>query len=118
MVKQSCHDSGIDIREPSLVGPSRKTTYSDAEILLADRDEFVPPKLPRQPSRSEEDSSLGTKKSTSVSFSLDDSKENSLDLSTKSSAVEEADKPAETKQKIRVSFTFAISKIRLLRRNA
>lgn len=100
MTKQSCHDSGIDIRDPFPVGSSRKTTYSDADILLSENPEFIPPKPVRQLSRTEDENSPNTKKSTSVSFSLEDSKESSLDQpSCKSSSTnEEVEKQAETKK--------------------
>lgn len=100
MTKQSCHDSGIDIRDPSLVGSvSRKTTYSDAELLLSDNSEFLPPKPVRQLSRGEDEASPNPKKSNSVSFSLEDSKESSLDQqSGKSSVTDDAEKQAETKK--------------------
>lgn len=101
LTKQSCHDSGIDIRDPSLIGSaSRKTNYSDAEILLSDPNEFIPPKPVRQLSRPEDDLSPHPKKSTSVSFSLEDSKESSLDQASLKSSLtsEEADKQAETKK--------------------
>ncbi|XKL62053.1 hypothetical protein PGB90_001886 [Kerria lacca] len=100
LTKQSCHDSGIDIRDPFPVGSSRKTTYSDADILLSENPEFIPPKPVRQLSRTEDENSPNTKKSTSVSFSLEDSKESSLDQpSCKSSSTnEEVEKQAETKK--------------------
>lgn len=102
LVKQSCHDSGIDIREdrdPSVITPlSRKTTYSDADILLADNVDFIPPKPVRQQSRTEEDSG-GQKKISSVSFSLEENKDGSAEQTSKpASTSEEAEKQAETKK--------------------
>lgn len=98
MVKQSCHDSGIDIRDPSVVtSVSRKTTYSDADILLADNVDFIPPKPVRQLSRTEDDTS-SQKKTTSVSFSLEDAKDGSLDNSQPKPTTEEAEKQSETKK--------------------
>ncbi|XP_054271822.1 nuclear receptor coactivator 7-like isoform X2 [Macrosteles quadrilineatus] len=68
LVKLSCHDSGIDIRDPPPVVPQvpRKSTYSDADVLLSD--EFVPP-VPIQPLRPT---------GAAVSFSLDQSQERSV----------------------------------------
>ncbi|KAF6203947.1 hypothetical protein GE061_002285 [Apolygus lucorum] len=70
LVKLSCHDSGIDIRDPPPPAPTqRKTVYSDADILLAGDGEFLPPVpvVPLPPPTVEEE-----KKKQSVSFSLDD----------------------------------------------
>lgn len=106
LIKQSCHDSGIDIRDPSLVGASRKTTYSDADILLSDGAEFVPPKPLRPLSQGDDESSPSTRKSTSVSFSLDDSKESSLDNSSSKqpSNNDDADKQSTDSKKKNVSW--------------
>lgn len=71
LVKLSCHDSGIDIREPLPVVPpvARKSVYSDADVLLGD--DFVPP-VPIQALRpSDEDVDQRRKKTSSVSFSLE-----------------------------------------------
>ncbi|XP_073985556.1 TLD domain-containing protein mustard isoform X10 [Rhodnius prolixus] len=71
LVKLSCHDSGIDIRDPPPPPPTvpRKTVYSDADILLAGDGEFVPPVSvqPLHTTTTEEE-----KKKQSVSFSLDE----------------------------------------------
>ncbi|CAB0019069.1 unnamed protein product, partial [Nesidiocoris tenuis] len=72
LVKLSCHDSGIDIRDPPPPAPTqRKTVYSDADILLAGDGEFLPPvpvvPLPPAPSSADDE-----KKKQSVSFSIDD----------------------------------------------
>ncbi|XP_046667905.1 nuclear receptor coactivator 7 isoform X9 [Homalodisca vitripennis] len=69
LVKLSCHDSGIDIRDEPPVVPQlpRKSVYSDADVLLGD--DFVPP-VPIQPLDVDR-----RKKTSSVSFSLDDTKE-------------------------------------------
>lgn len=40
LTKLSCHDSGIDIRETEVLAPTRKVK-SDAEVLLAGKDECV-----------------------------------------------------------------------------
>ncbi|KAK7602830.1 hypothetical protein V9T40_006804 [Parthenolecanium corni] len=100
LIKQSCHDSGIDIRDPSLVGASRKTTYSDADILLSDA-EFVPPKPLRPLSQGDDESSPSTRKSTSVSFSLEDSKDSSLENSSSKqpSVTDDADKQSTDSKK-------------------
>lgn len=74
LVKLSCHDSGIDIRDPPPVVPQlpRKSVYSDADVLLSD--DFVPP-VAIQPLRPEEDVDGRRKKTSSVSFSLEERKE-------------------------------------------
>lgn len=75
LVKSSCHDSGIDIRDPPPVVPAvpKKAVYSDADVLLSD--DFVPP-IPVHPLLPEgEESTERRKKTSSVSFSLDDAKE-------------------------------------------
>ncbi|KAL1140125.1 hypothetical protein AAG570_000057, partial [Ranatra chinensis] len=79
LVKLSCHDSGIDIRDPPPPPPlppplppamPRKTVYSDADILLAGDGEFVPPVpvVPFHPPLVADEK----KKQQSVSFSLDE----------------------------------------------
>ncbi|XP_060854005.1 oxidation resistance protein 1 isoform X5 [Rhopalosiphum padi] len=76
LVKQSCHDSGIDIRDPPVLPIPRKTVYSDADILLSES-EFLPPVpvLPLSSDHLNDAVQLRKKKTTSVSFSLEDSKE-------------------------------------------
>lgn len=89
LTKQSCHDSGIDIRDPNLPTVLHaKKNYSDADIVLSS--EWVPPitiaptDFTETPPRSQ-GSSLsasttsnadnmagGRKKTSSVSFSVDD----------------------------------------------
>lgn len=94
LIKQSCHDSGIDIRDPILpVVCNSKKNYSDADIVLSS--DWVPPitiaptDFIDSPSRSQltaTNSSLSTdsgcvggfvgrKKASSVSFSVDDNSE-------------------------------------------
>lgn len=94
LTKQSCHDSGIDIRDPILpVVSHSKKNYSDADIVLSS--DWVPPitiaptDFIDSPSRSQltaTSSSLSTdsgciggvvgrKKTSSVSFSVDDNSE-------------------------------------------
>ncbi|XP_066137531.1 nuclear receptor coactivator 7 isoform X3 [Euwallacea fornicatus] len=72
--KESCHDSGIDIRESSVVPIRVKEHYSDADIVLSK--DWVPP-VPLPPlhhqSVSSENESPARKKTNSVSFSLDSS---------------------------------------------
>ncbi|XP_036335337.1 nuclear receptor coactivator 7 isoform X2 [Rhagoletis pomonella] len=85
--KQSCYDSGIDIRDPipNLQPIPKKTVYSDADIVLSS--DWVPPKTisPTLMSESPPRSSVlgaqsldagttsgGRKKTSSVSFSVDD----------------------------------------------
>uniref|UniRef100_A0A8D8UG31 Oxidation resistance protein 1 n=1 Tax=Cacopsylla melanoneura TaxID=428564 RepID=A0A8D8UG31_9HEMI len=48
LIKTDCHDSGIDIRDPApipvpVTPPVKKSTYSDADILLSDSNDFIPP---------------------------------------------------------------------------
>lgn len=87
LTKQSCHDSGIDIRDPNLpVVLQTKKNYSDADIVLSS--DWVPPitiaptDYVETPSRSSlgastsSDSAFGgRKKASSVSFSVDDNSE-------------------------------------------
>ncbi|KAM7360397.1 nuclear receptor coactivator 7-like isoform 11-T11 [Cochliomyia hominivorax] len=85
--KQSCYDSGIDIRDPipNVQPIPKKTVYSDADIVLSS--DWVPPKpititpLSESPPRSSLDAGSGLaaaaggssrKKTSSVSFSVDD----------------------------------------------
>lgn len=81
LVKQSCHDSGIDIRDPNpplpIVQPiPSKKVYSDADIVLST--DWVPP-ITIAPTNVtttlEADSVNGRKKASSVSFSLDSNTE-------------------------------------------
>ncbi|XP_023310477.1 nuclear receptor coactivator 7 isoform X2 [Anoplophora glabripennis] len=75
LAKESCHDSGIDIRETSLppVVPIPTKKYSDADIVLSK--EWVPPITiaPTNVSMGNESESPARKKTNSVSFSLDSS---------------------------------------------
>lgn len=71
-MKSSCHDSGIDLRDPPpppLPPKPRKVVYSDAEVLLSD--DFVPP-VPIHPLKQGEDMESRRKKAASVSFSLEE----------------------------------------------
>ncbi|XP_050307322.1 oxidation resistance protein 1 isoform X13 [Anthonomus grandis grandis] len=80
--KESCHDSGIDIREAPIVPIPVKEHYSDADIVLSK--DWVPP-VTLAPSHYHHQHSLTTemseagsparKKTNSVSFSLDSSSE-------------------------------------------
>lgn len=81
LTKQSCHDSGIDIRDPILpVVSNSKKNYSDADIVLSS--DWVPPitiaptDFIDSPSRSQLVATggavFGRKKASSVSFSVDD----------------------------------------------
>ncbi|KAL9890291.1 TLD domain-containing protein mustard isoform 10-T10 [Glossina fuscipes fuscipes] len=93
LTKQSCYDSGIDIREPipNVQPIPKKTVYSDADIVLSS--DWVPPKpisttpLSESPPRSSgmptcQSLDAGTggtrKKTSSVSFSVDDNSEGQL----------------------------------------
>ncbi|XP_014478020.1 PREDICTED: nuclear receptor coactivator 7 isoform X3 [Dinoponera quadriceps] len=82
LVKLSCHDSGIDIREPNppipIVQPMpSKKVYSDADIVLSS--DWVPPITiaPTNITSSLETGSVinGRKKASSVSFSLESNAE-------------------------------------------
>ncbi|XP_044011075.1 oxidation resistance protein 1-like isoform X19 [Aphidius gifuensis] len=83
LVKQSCYDSGIDIREPNppipVVQPiPSKKVYSDADIVLSS--DWVPPLtiVPTNVSGNSLEANLainGRKKASSVSFSLDSNAE-------------------------------------------
>ncbi|CAG9839023.1 unnamed protein product [Diabrotica balteata] len=75
--KESCHDSGIDIREssiPPIVHVPPKKKYSDADIVLSK--DWVPPitiAATNLSYTSEPTDSPARKKTNSVSFSLDSS---------------------------------------------
>lgn len=85
LVKLSCHDSGIDIRDPNqIVQPiPAKKVYSDADIVLSS--DWVPP-ITIAPTLATESTALsaqaaaqahnldqgGRKKTSSVSFSVED----------------------------------------------
>ncbi|XP_033227948.1 oxidation resistance protein 1 isoform X3 [Belonocnema kinseyi] len=82
LVKQSCHDSGIDIRDPNPPLPvvqqiPSKKVYSDADIVLSS--DWVPPITiaPTNSTTTFETNSAanGRKKASSVSFSLDSNTE-------------------------------------------
>ncbi|XP_076164479.1 TLD domain-containing protein mustard isoform X3 [Ptiloglossa arizonensis] len=83
LVKLSCHDSGIDIRDPNPLFPvvqhiPSKKVYSDADIVLSS--DWVPP-ITIAPTNITTDSLdaasaiNGRKKASSVSFSLDSNAE-------------------------------------------
>uniref|UniRef100_A0A1A9WLA1 LysM domain-containing protein n=1 Tax=Glossina brevipalpis TaxID=37001 RepID=A0A1A9WLA1_9MUSC len=110
LTKQSCYDSGIDIREPipNVQPIPKKTVYSDADIVLSS--DWVPPKpisttpLSESPPRSSgiptgQSLDTGTggtrKKTSSVSFSVDDN--NEVQLTTN---VMPVDKNADKKNKM------------------
>lgn len=109
LTKQSCYDSGIDIREPipNVQPIPKKTVYSDADIVLSS--DWVPPKpisttpLSESPPRSSgmatcQSLDAGTggtrKKTSSVSFSVDDNSEAQL------TNVMPVDKNADKKNKV------------------
>lgn len=79
LVRQSCHDSGIDIREATPIVPVQivpaKKKYSDADIILSN--DWVPPITiaPTQVTTTLESESPSRKKNNSVSFSLDSNAE-------------------------------------------
>ncbi|XP_033164748.1 nuclear receptor coactivator 7 isoform X2 [Drosophila mauritiana] len=112
--KQSCYDSGIDIREPvpNVQPIPKKTVYSDADIVLSS--DWVPPKtiVPTHFSESPPRSTIlgqsldaGTggaggvrKKTSSVSFSVDD--EAAQQAQAQAAALAATDKQADKKNKM------------------
>ncbi|XP_044313212.1 nuclear receptor coactivator 7 isoform X18 [Drosophila rhopaloa] len=112
--KQSCYDSGIDIREPvpNVQPIPKKTVYSDADIVLSS--DWVPPKtiVPTHFSESPPRNTIlgqsldaGTgmaggarKKTSSVSFSVDD--EAAQQAQAQAAALAATDKQAEKKNKM------------------
>lgn len=109
-MKQSCHDSGIDIRDPPVLPIPRKTVYSDADILLSES-EFLPPVpvLPLSSDHLNDAVQLRKKKTTSVSFSLEDSKEQDSASATEVQKVDEqAEKQAQETKKNKVCLQFLI----------
>lgn len=103
LVKQSCHDSGIDIRDPPVLSIPRKTFYSDADILLSES-EFLPP-VPVVPLSSDhlnDAVQLRKKKTTSVSFSLEDCKEQDTNATEVQKIDEQAEKQAQETKKNKV----------------
>jgi len=108
--KQSCYDSGIDIREPvpNVQPIPKKAVYSDADIVLSS--DWVPPKtiVPTHFSESPPRSTIlgqsldaGTgarKKTSSVSFSVDD--EAAQQAQAQAAALAATDKQAEKKNKV------------------
>ncbi|XP_068904183.1 oxidation resistance protein 1 isoform X2 [Tenebrio molitor] len=109
LVKESCHDSGIDIRESSVppIAPHPKK-YSDADIVLSK--DWVPPITiaPTNVSGTSETESPARKKTNSVSFSLDSSSEaeSGLPLSTSCSESKEDSEKADTRKNKNVLFEF------------
>lgn len=85
LTKQSCHDSGIDIRDPPLPPIPAKKNYSDADIVLSS--DWAPPLTIAPALYTESPPSIlnaqtqaqtqnldsgGRKKTSSVSFSVED----------------------------------------------
>ncbi|XP_017846729.1 oxidation resistance protein 1 isoform X15 [Drosophila busckii] len=110
--KQSCYDSGIDIREPNIpnIQPiPKKTVYSDADIVLSS--DWVPPKtiVPTHFSESPPRSTIlgqsldagggARKKTSSVSFSVDDEAAQQAQAAAMAAAAT-TDKQAEKKNKM------------------
>lgn len=112
--KQSCYDSGIDIREPipTIQPIPKKTVYSDADIVLSS--DWVPPKtiVPTHFSESPPRSTIlggqsldapgagPRKKTSSVSFSVDDEAAQQAQAAAAVAAAS-GDKQAEKKNKVR-----------------
>lgn len=110
--KQSCYDSGIDIREPipTIQPIPKKTVYSDADIVLSS--DWVPPKtiVPTHFSESPPRSTIlggqsldapggPRKKTSSVSFSVDDEAAQQAQAAAAVAAAQ-GDKQAEKKSKV------------------
>jgi len=106
--KQSCYDSGIDIREPipTIQPIPKKTVYSDADIVLSS--DWVPPKtiVPTHFSESPPRSTIlgqsldaggARKKTSSVSFSVDDEAAQQVQAAASAAA---GDKQSEKKNKV------------------
>lgn len=86
--KENCHDSGIDIRDPNAILPpisTKKHNYSDADIVLSS--DWTPPitiaptEITGSPAQStvsglNAPEPVARKKTSSVSFSVDDNSEN------------------------------------------
>ncbi|EDW15863.2 uncharacterized protein LOC6574350 isoform X15 [Drosophila mojavensis] len=111
--KQSCYDSGIDIREPipTIQPIPKKTVYSDADIVLSS--DWVPPKniLPTHFSESPPRSTIfgqsldaagggARKKTSSVSFSVDDEAAQQAQAAAATAAALSSDKQADKKNKM------------------
>lgn len=106
LVKLSCHDSGIDIRDPNppipVVQPiPSKKVYSDADIVLSS--DWVPPITiaPTNVTTTLEAGPInGRKKASSVSFSL----ESNAEEPEKDEEHKEDDKQETRKNKVHISF--------------
>ncbi|XP_022213456.2 oxidation resistance protein 1 isoform X7 [Drosophila obscura] len=113
--KQSCYDSGIDIREPvpNVQPIPKKTVYSDADIVLSS--DWVPPKniVPTHFSESPPRSTIlgqsldagagaggARKKTSSVSFSVDDEAAQQAQVQAQVAATLASDKQSEKKNKM------------------
>ncbi|XP_074040420.1 TLD domain-containing protein mustard isoform X3 [Leptinotarsa decemlineata] len=113
--KESCHDSGIDIREtslPPILPIQQKKKYSDADIVLSK--DWVPPITiaPTTIGITTETESPGRKKTNSVSFSLDSSSEETglPALSTSSMELkEEIEKADSRKNKMLKRLSYPLS---------
>uniref|UniRef100_A0A336KNU1 CSON013901 protein n=1 Tax=Culicoides sonorensis TaxID=179676 RepID=A0A336KNU1_CULSO len=112
MSKVSCHDSGIDIRDPVPVVPviPTKKVYSDADIVLSK--DWVPPvtivptQMTETPATQRSLSATshqqfvqsqnldggGRKKTSSVSFSIDDNSESTNNTTTSDKGVDKKNK--------------------------
>lgn len=113
LVKLSCHDSGIDIRDPNppvtLVQPiPSKKVYSDADIVLSS--DWVPPITiaPTNITTSLEAGLTvnGRKKASSVSFSLESNIEENVE---KNEEHKEDDKQETRKNKVNLNLSEAIT---------
>lgn len=126
LMKQSCHDSGIDIRDPNLpVVLHSKKNYSDADIILSS--DWVPPitiapyTIPTDTSTSSsrqsfdtrltaggtsltEPTVVGRKKTSSVSFSVDDNSDSSSPAPHSTSSDKTSDNNKKNKMLKRLSY--------------
>ncbi|XP_075236666.1 TLD domain-containing protein mustard isoform X1 [Lycorma delicatula] len=109
LLKLSCHDSGIDIRDIKDPIPTmpRKTTYSDADILLGGPGDFVPP-VPIQPLiPNDSDDNAQRKKHSSVSFSLEEDQQPTM--REKTSSAGDADRQETKKNKMIKRLSYPLS---------
>lgn len=118
LVKLSCHDSGIDIRDPNppfpVVQPNpTKKVYSDADIVLSS--DWVPPITiaPTNVTTDSLDSGSainGRKKASSVSFSLDSNAEEP----EKDEEHKDDDKQETRKNKVILTFIYLLLNLILI----
>lgn len=116
LVKLSCHDSGIDIRDPNPLFPvvqpnPTKKVYSDADIVLSS--DWVPPITiaPMNITTDSLDSGSavnGRKKASSVSFSLDS---NNAEEPEKDEEHKDDDKQETRRNKVALKFVSVLCNV-------